>query len=213
MQKTSKASPRRKTPGNRKKTPKSAKKRLEKSGSKPSKRALFTSPAHPKESAPIAGPSKPTQQSYKRALFSPVNSKRKRSDSIDSNDSFISGNLLKPTKVARIENSPNKLMKSYSFSVAGTANIDSCSLSRRGTIVRTQSEQLCGTNASFRQPLTEEHKRKLLWAASSALNNKQISKDHDKFKEYATLLVRLTKRVFIEFYDPLIKSMSTQMLK
>lgn len=160
MQKTSKPSPRRKTPGKRKKTPKSIKKSTNKSASKSSKRALFTSPAHPKETKPnaVAGPSR--LQSFKRALFSPLNSKRKRSDSIESNESSIAGNLVKPTKVARIENSPNKLMKSYSFSVAGTAGVESsCSMVRRGAIMRTHSEQLMSANVSFRQPLTEEHKR------------------------------------------------------
>lgn len=52
-----------------------------------------------------------------------------------------------------------------------------------------------------------------MWAVSSALANKQISKDHEKFNGYAKILVNLTKKIFVEFYDPLIKSTSNQMLK
>lgn len=42
---------------------------------------------------------------------------------------------------------------------------------------------------------------------------KQISKEHEKFKEYATLLATLVKKIFIEFYDPANKSLSNQMAK
>ncbi|CAO1335687.1 unnamed protein product [Diamesa tonsa] len=64
----------------------------------------------------------------------------------------------------------------------------------------------------IKQPMTTDIKRKLLWATSQSLASKQISKDHHKFKEYATLLVKLTKRLFTEFFCP-SKSVSGQMLK
>lgn len=52
----------------------------------------------------------------------------------------------------------------------------------------------------------------MLWSVSSALKTKEISKDHENFKVYATKLARLVKRIFIEFYNPAKKSVSEQML-
>lgn len=179
-------SPKKKTPG-RRKTPKSAKRQLQLQQSKlnqpkSSKRALFTSPVQPKveDSQPSTSNSASTLLSNlttrlhksKRALFSPNDGSRKRNrtDSVDSDDSsLIFGNLLKPTKRTKIENSPNKFLRSFSFSVAGANSSGSASDSgglHRRSLFRTQSEcisqqsqQSSQSSVGFRQPLTEEHKR------------------------------------------------------
>lgn len=52
----------------------------------------------------------------------------------------------------------------------------------------------------------------MLWTASSALQSKQINRDHEKFKEYMATLCKLVKKVFTEFYNS-TKSMSAQMTK
>jgi hypothetical protein len=48
---------------------------------------------------------------------------------------------------------------------------------------------------------------------SNALTSKKISNEHEKFKDYASILTRLVKNIFIEFYNPAIKSISDQLMK
>lgn len=51
-----------------------------------------------------------------------------------------------------------------------------------------------------------------MWSASSSLQSKQISRDHEKFREYMSMLCRLVKKLLSEFYH-CGKSMSNQMQK
>ncbi|XP_052860579.1 uncharacterized protein LOC128267729 [Anopheles cruzii] len=61
--------------------------------------------------------------------------------------------------------------------------------------------------------LTEVQRQKLFWAVSQALQSKQISVKHELFKEHASRLVRVVKRLFLEFNDPLIRSTSEKLLR
>ncbi|XP_058122561.1 uncharacterized protein LOC131282907 [Anopheles ziemanni] len=61
--------------------------------------------------------------------------------------------------------------------------------------------------------LTENHKKKLLWAVSQALQGKQVSTKHEKFKQHASNLARVVKRLFLEFNDQTISSTSEKMLR
>ncbi|XP_041769377.1 uncharacterized protein LOC121592122 [Anopheles merus] len=61
--------------------------------------------------------------------------------------------------------------------------------------------------------LTENHKKKLLWAVSQALQSKQITTKHELFKRHASILARVVKRLFLEFNDQTISSTSEKMLK
>ncbi|XP_058067328.1 uncharacterized protein LOC131216769 [Anopheles bellator] len=61
--------------------------------------------------------------------------------------------------------------------------------------------------------LTEIQRQKLFWAVSQALQSKQISVKHELFKEHASRLVRVVKRLFLEFNDPLIRSTSEKLLR
>lgn len=52
--------------------------------------------------------------------------------------------------------------------------------------------------------------QKLLWSASSALQTKQINREHEKFKPYMQVLCKLVKKLLQKFYQS-NKSMSHQM--
>lgn len=45
------------------------------------------------------------------------------------------------------------------------------------------------------------------------MTSKKISNEHEKFKTYASVLTRLVKHIFIEFYNPAVKSISEQLMK
>ncbi|XP_050093779.1 uncharacterized protein LOC126576515 [Anopheles aquasalis] len=61
--------------------------------------------------------------------------------------------------------------------------------------------------------LTENHKKKLLWAVSQALQTKQITVKHESFKQHASNLVRIVKKLFLEFNDNSINSTSEKLLR
>uniref|UniRef100_A0A2M4BCD0 Uncharacterized protein n=1 Tax=Anopheles marajoara TaxID=58244 RepID=A0A2M4BCD0_9DIPT len=61
--------------------------------------------------------------------------------------------------------------------------------------------------------LTENHKKKLLWAVSQALQSKQITVKHESFKQHASNLVRVVKKLFLEFNDNSINSTSEKLLR
>ena len=48
---------------------------------------------------------------------------------------------------------------------------------------------------------------------SNALTSKQISNEHENFKQFASTLAKLVKKILLEFYNPAGKSLSGQMLK
>uniref|UniRef100_A0A182YFL2 Uncharacterized protein n=1 Tax=Anopheles stephensi TaxID=30069 RepID=A0A182YFL2_ANOST len=54
---------------------------------------------------------------------------------------------------------------------------------------------------------------KLLWAVSQALQSKQITAKHELFKQHASNLVRVVKRLFLEFNDQTTSSTSEKLLK
>ncbi|CAO1338987.1 unnamed protein product [Diamesa serratosioi] len=150
------------------------------------------------------------RETSKRALFkSPleilsnnINHKRKRSESVES--------LSCDSKFRRLDNSSQNENHRKS-SIPSTHNDGHV---KKRLFSGTNSDDLphSSTKKSVKQPMTTDIKRKLLWATSQSLASKQISKDHRNFKEYATLLVKLTKRLFTEFFCP-NKSVSGQMLK
>lgn len=61
--------------------------------------------------------------------------------------------------------------------------------------------------------LTENQKKKLLWAVSQALQEKKINTKHEKFKEYAATLAKVVRRLFQEYYQKHSVSNSETMLK
>lgn len=152
----------------------------------------------------------------RRTLFSPAsdeNKKRRRSQSPDQDAENRGG------KHRRLE-SPTRMPKSQSFSVAATSSTSTLDAHfRKKLFGRTQSEVMAPASSSrsvalgFRETLTKDIKNKILWAVSTALTTKKISKEHEKFKEYASILAKLVKTIFLEFYNPTIKSISGQLSK
>lgn len=45
------------------------------------------------------------------------------------------------------------------------------------------------------------------------MTDKHISNTHEKFKEFASILAKLVKKIFIEFHDPGKKSISAELMK
>lgn len=70
------------------------------------------------------------------------------------------------------------------------------------------SDSLAPTNS-----LTENQKKKLLWAVSQALQEKKITTKHESFKQYASILARVVRRIFQEFYQKSSTSNSETMLR
>lgn len=224
-QKKKRASAKKKTPGKRK-TPRSTKRQnLQSVMTKPesavsSKRALFISPMKSRnDTSTLSRLNRelPTRgQLPKRTLFSPPqNAKRKRSPSPDDENKYGKSRRL---------DSPSKMLKSKSFSIAPASSSGSLDEHFKKTLYyRTQSEavlnqSIAGSSKSststigFRKAFSDTEKKKLLWTASSALQSKQVNRDHEKFKEYMSTLCKLVKKIFTEFYNP-TKSMSAQMTK
>lgn len=72
------------------------------------------------------------------------------------------------------------------------------------TLVRANSESVT---------LTENHRKKLLWAVSQALQTKQISMKHENFRKFASVLAHVVKKLFLEFNDHSVSSTSEKMLR
>lgn len=99
-----------------------------------------------------------------------------------------------------------KFAKSQSFCVAGGSGASG------RTLMRTTSEIISSTSGR-QQHLSENHKKKLLWAVSQALQNKQITFKHSSFKHYVSVLARVTKRLYMEYEEGKPGGTSEKMLK
>uniref|UniRef100_A0A182SH85 Uncharacterized protein n=1 Tax=Anopheles maculatus TaxID=74869 RepID=A0A182SH85_9DIPT len=160
------------------------------------------------------------------------NNKRRRS-SITDNDNGAENALGERTeKIRRTESSglteedltPRslKFARSKSFCVGvqslglpSTATSDGISAPGIGgkTLIRANSEISSADGPRPLVMLTENHKKKLLWAVSQALQSKQITAKHELFKQHASNLVRVVKRLFLEFNDQTTSSTSEKLLK
>ncbi|KAL5286098.1 hypothetical protein ACFFRR_007656 [Megaselia abdita] len=127
--------------------------------------------------------------------------KRKRDD----DDVQKSSKFFRTTSSSNLDSeriTPRSLkIKSQSFCVNGD-------LDKRSNLLRTGSVSTIGSSH-----LSENHRKKLLWAVSHALNSKQISVSNAKFKPFATTLARSLKSIFLEYYHKNGTSTSETMLK
>lgn len=57
-------------------------------------------------------------------------------------------------------------------------------------------------SSSYTKVLSEHHKKKLLWAAATALKNKNITSSDPNYKKLASSLLRIVKTIFLQFDDP-----------
>ncbi|EDV36647.1 uncharacterized protein Dana_GF13060 [Drosophila ananassae] len=63
-------------------------------------------------------------------------------------------------------------------------------------LLRAHSEMSATPNSS----MTDNQRKKLLWAVSQALQERKITAKHENFRQYASDLTRIVKRIFQEFY-------------
>ncbi|CAK1584335.1 unnamed protein product [Parnassius mnemosyne] len=150
------------------------------------KRALFVSPENRKSIPNTTSSSMPHQaMKSKRALFgSPV-----RSAETKSMDGTISDQFLKRKRDSlddELDNGRSKIAKSLSFGG------DSISRSQPIAFNRRASEILSTKNSA---ELNETHKKKLLWAVSEALRVHGWRMSSPGFREKASALARLTRRL------------------
>lgn len=184
----------------KKKTPKSAKRPQRCSPvsttlQASSKRALFTSPV---------SQSTEHKKLPRRTLFSPINDENKKRKLETSPKQDSDQDRQKQRRIG----SPSKLPKSQSFSIASSTSYDTSF--RKKLFPKTQSEIILQSSDSssntvslgFKGALDEVVKQKILWSVSTALNSKQISKNHESFKELASTLAKLVKKIFLEFHLP-----------
>uniref|UniRef100_A0A182QZ38 Uncharacterized protein n=1 Tax=Anopheles farauti TaxID=69004 RepID=A0A182QZ38_9DIPT len=110
--------------------------------------------------------------------------------------------------------------KSFCVGLESTATLPSSSVSECAP-VRVGGKLLFRANSEISSEdgprpvstLTENHKKKLLWAVSQALQSRQITAKHELFKQHASNLVRVVKRLFLEFNDQTTSSTSEKLLK
>lgn len=137
--------------------------------------------------------------------------KRKRPADEADEDSLVQKQKMsrtEPVKEADLTPRSSKLLRSQSFCLGSQSKSNRSALdssSRNGkTLVRANSESVT---------LTENHRKKLLWAVSQALQTKQISMKHENFRKYASILAHVVKKLFLEFNDHSVSSTSEKMLR
>ncbi|XP_037955430.1 uncharacterized protein LOC119685261 isoform X2 [Teleopsis dalmanni] len=81
-------------------------------------------------------------------------------------------------------------------------------LATNSKIQRAHSDMVMPSNS-----LTENQRKKLLWAVSQALQEKKITAQHTSFKQFASVLARVVRRIFQEFYQKSSTSNSETMLR
>ncbi|XP_065370215.1 uncharacterized protein mi isoform X2 [Calliphora vicina] len=120
----------------------------------------------------------------------------------------------------------NKQLPCPSSSFATNSNTSLCSTSSNSNsqsqLPRTSSvSSLLGSklqkaysdNMPQSNSLSENQKKKLLWAVSQALQERKINAKHESFKQYASILARVVRRIFQEFYQKSSTSNSETMLR
>lgn len=198
-----------------------------------SKRSLFSQPHGTAERNGV----EPTASSFNMSngtisTTSAMSSKRRRSSITDVDDGAEAAFGERTEKIRRTECSglteedltPRslKFARSKSFCVGlqstglpSTVASDGISAPGIGgkTLIRANSEISSSDGPRPLVMLTENHKKKLLWAVSQALQSKQITAKHELFKQHASNLVRVVKRLFLEFNDQTTTSTSEKLLK
>ncbi|XP_059620193.1 uncharacterized protein LOC132264124 [Phlebotomus argentipes] len=113
-------------------------------------------------------------------------------------------------KLARLDGS---FGRSQSFTAEYVAR-QNAMLATKSSLCKTTSDVcLSGRTSSSHAYLTDLEKQKLLYIVSQTLQRKQISGQHDHFKEYATVMAKAVKRLFLETNRKTFGSVSEQMSK
>uniref|UniRef100_A0A1A9UV37 Uncharacterized protein n=1 Tax=Glossina austeni TaxID=7395 RepID=A0A1A9UV37_GLOAU len=89
-------------------------------------------------------------------------------------------------------------------------SMESAALIANGRMQRAYSDMTAPTVNG----LTDNQKKKLLWAVSQALQEKKkIGMKHENFKEYAAILAKVVRRIFQEYYRNTSTSTNETMLR
>uniref|UniRef100_A0AAG5D586 Uncharacterized protein n=1 Tax=Anopheles atroparvus TaxID=41427 RepID=A0AAG5D586_ANOAO len=158
------------------------------------------------------------------AAVAGVSMKRRRSPSALAEDREPGMSDERTEKIRRTESSaladedltPRslKFARSQSFCVGSqTVGRDCAPIIGGKSLFRANSEITSEDGNRPVMMLTENHKKKLLWAVSQALKDKQVPTKHENFKQHASNLARVVKRLFLEFNDQTISSTSEKLLR
>lgn len=145
------------------------------------------------------------------------NNKRMRAD--DDFNENISSKIPRMEAEAKITPNTLRFARSQTFCVSeNDSNELLNTLNNSRSLYRANSDfTLPGTALSSSQDkqfvFTINHKKKILWAVSQALQNKKITVKHEKFKDYATVMARIVKKLFLEYNDTTTNSTSEKLLK
>ncbi|XP_054738432.1 uncharacterized protein LOC129244684 isoform X1 [Anastrepha obliqua] len=97
---------------------------------------------------------------------------------------------------------------SFTFGSATALSSNVSAAATTSKIQRSHSEMVAQSNS-----LTENQRKKLLWAVSQALQEKKITTKHSSFKQYAAVLARVVRRLFQEFFQKSSTSNSETLLR
>lgn len=193
-----------------------------------SKRSLFSQTLGTAESSDVGSVASSSNGTIGAANTAATVSNKRRRSSITDNDVGAQNVIGERTeKIRRKESSglteedltPRslKLARSKSFCVGLPFAATSDGIGAPGiggkTLIRANSEISSADGPRPLVTLSDSHKKKLLWAVSQALQSKQITAKHELFKQHASNLVRVVKKLFLEFNDQTITSTSEKFLK
>ncbi|TDG51601.1 hypothetical protein AWZ03_002061 [Drosophila navojoa] len=90
-----------------------------------------------------------------------------------------------------------------------SSNLSSSTAKAGSKLMRAHSEM----SAAPQSAMTDNQRKKLLWAVSQALQERKISAKHENFRQYAADLARIVKRIFQEFHQGHTTSNSETLLR
>ncbi|KAH8370383.1 hypothetical protein KR093_003236 [Drosophila rubida] len=108
-----------------------------------------------------------------------------------------SSTATQQTVAASMQPSPFANTPRLSHGLSGSSSTLVCSTTPTiSKLHRAHSEM----SATPQSAMTDNQRKKLLWAVSQALQEKKISAKHENFRQHAADLARIVKRIFQEFY-------------
>ncbi|XP_034477675.1 uncharacterized protein LOC117784130 isoform X2 [Drosophila innubila] len=98
---------------------------------------------------------------------------------------------------ANMQQSPFANTPRLSHGLSGSSSTLACSTTPTISKLHRAHSEMSATPQSV---MTDNQRKKLLWAVSQALQEKKISAKHENFRQHAADLARIVKRIFQEFY-------------
>lgn len=121
------------------------------------------------------------------------------------------------TKHKQLPCASNTSTTASNSSLYSTGSSNSCQQLQHtnsiSSILGAKLQKAYSENSTLSNSLTENQKKKLLWAVSQALQERKITVKHESFKQYAAILARVVKRIFQEYYQKNSTSNSETLLR